>query len=528
MKKISRHTLIQISLAALSGVLIWLSFPLARGITLTPLAWFCLVPLLISIRSASAGRSFWLGLIAGMIGNLGTYYWIPYCMINYAGMSKGLAYPVLLLLALMLSGYLAVFCALVRAVQLNFKLSLLLIGPLIWVSLEYIRNYFPLGGFAWAMLGSSQYKFLGAIQISELAGVWIVSWLVALVNFGSASLFQKWPIPKKAVLEFGVALFLFLANLGYGGLRIRSVDRAFAHQPEIKVAIVQGNIDQGVKWNPFFFWNTLSRHIALSQSLLKDKQDLLVWPEASITDYFNLSWENRSESEMIKQISVFDSYFLVGSISREFEGDQRLNFNSAYLLSPFAEKIAGRYDKMHLVPFGEYVPIQKLLFWVDAIAGGNTGNTTPGKKVTVFETGKFKIACVICYELIFPNLVRKFPRAGAQIMSTITNDAWFGPTSAPYQHNSNIALRAVENRVYFLRAANTGVSCICDPAGRILKQTGIFEIAALEGIVKPSPLHTPYTQYGDWFPILSLALTSLSLIGILLKKRKEKMRRTGK
>ena len=333
---------------------------------------------------------------------------------------------------------------------------------------------------------------------------------------------------KKAGLEFGISLLIFAGALIYGQIRIRSVDRAFAPQPEIKVAIIQGNIDQGVKWNPFFFWNSLKRHIALSQSLLKEKKDLLIWPEAAITDYFNISWEHRAESEVIKEISGFDSYFLVGSISREYQDQKKLNFNSAFLLSPFAENLIGRYDKMHLVPFGEYVPMQKALFWVDAIAGGNTGNTTPGKNIQVFEAGKFKIACVICYELIFPNLVRKFPQAGAQILSTITNDAWFGPTSAPYQHNSNIALRAIENRVYFLRSANTGISCICDPVGRILKQTGIFEIAALEGTIKPSPLHTPYTKYGDWFPILCLALTSLSLIGILLRTQRAKTGRRGK
>ncbi len=516
------QTLTQIILAVFSGILLALSFPLPRGTTLSPIAWFCLVPLILSLAQASPKRAFGLGLLSGVIGNFGIFYWIPYCMINYASMSKAIAYFALLLLVLLLALFFAVFAWLTRLAQLHLKISLLLFGPLLWVSLEYLRNYFPLGGFPWALLGSSQYKFLPAIQIAELGGIWIVSWLVALVNFGIASLFQKWPVSRKSLIEFSIALMVFLASLGYGALRMRSVDRAFAPQPEIKVAIIQGNIDQGEKWSPFYFWSSLSRHVALSQSLLKDPHDLLVWPEAALTDFFNENWDNRTESDVVKEIGVFDAYFLFGSISREYRGEKRLIYNSAYVLSPFGEKLVGRYDKMHLVPFGEYVPMQKLLFFVDAIAKGNAGSTDAGSKIEVFDLGKYKLACVICYELIFPSQVRLFVKAGASVMATITNDAWFGPTSAPYQHNSNIVFRAIENRVYFLRAANTGVSSICDPCGRILSSTKIFEIAALEGKVKASPLHTPYTRLGDWFPFAAVALTSLGLVVILFGKRKVK------
>jgi len=522
--KIERQSLIQILLAVGSGILLALSFPMAKGITLTPIAWVALVPLLIALRKASSKRAFWLGMLAGFIANFGIFYWIPYCMIIYASMSKLIAYFALVLLALLLASYIAVFFWLVKLAEQHFKLSLLIIAPILWVALEYVRTYFPLGGFPWALVGTAQYKFLPVIQIADIGGVYLVSGLIVLVNSGIAVVLKK-PVQKKSLMEFAISLLIFASAIIYGEIRIRQVDRVFSKQPEIKVGIVQGNIDQGVKWNPFYFWSSMSRHIAISNSLLKEPKDLLLWPEAAITDYFNLSWEHKEESDVVKKISDFDSYFLFGSLSRGYEGDKKINFNSAYLLSPFAQEMIGRYDKMHLVPFGEYVPMQKILFWVDAIAGGNTGNTSPGKAVTVFETPRFKISCVICYELIFPNLTRKFTKAGAEIMSTITNDAWFGPTSAPYQHNSNIALRSVENRVYFLRAANTGISSICDPAGRILKQTEIFEIAALEGVVKPSPIRTIYSRYGDWFPILCAVLTMLMIAVILVKGFWDKIRR---
>jgi len=506
----------QLGLAALSGCFLFLSFSLPRGIVLTPLAWFALVPLFIALKDTGPKKGFWLGFISGFIGCFGIYYWIPYCMIHFAGMSKPVAYLALFLLVLILACYVALFAALLSLFRQRPTIPRILIGPALWVALEYLRTYFPLGGFPWALLGASQYKFLPAIQVAELGGVYLVSWLVALVNFGIAALLEKLPPSRKAWQESGLALVCFFAALIFGQVRIGQVMHAFSEKPEIRVAIVQGNIDQSIKWSPQFFWTTLVRHIELSKELLQQPRDLLVWPEAAVTTFFNEAWESRDS--VYRSLTYFDAYFLFGSIARQEENGSKKYFNSAFLLSPRGEKLLGRYDKMHLVPFGEYVPMQKLLFWVDAIAKGNTGNTHPGQKIELLDTGSYKIGCVICYELIFPNLVRKFVKAGAQVMSTLTNDAWFGPTSAPYQHHSNMVLRAVENRVYFIRAANTGISGICDPCGRIISQSPIYEISELEGIVRPGSMRTLYTRLGDWFALLCLGLT-LAALAIMLITR---------
>jgi len=511
----------QFGLAMLSGILMFLSFTLPRGIILTPAAWFALAPLLIALKDASAKNAFLLGAIAGFIGCFGIYYWIPYCMIHFANMSKPVAYLALFLLVLILACYVSLFAGMLSLFRQRSSIPRILLGPSLWVALEYLRTYFPLGGFPWALLGASQYKFLQAIQVAELGGVYLVSWLLALVNFGVAALFEKIPPARKAWQEFGLALACFIAAIIFGQARIQKVDAAFAPKTEIRVGIVQGNIDQSIKWSPQFFWATLVRHIELSKDLLQQPRDLLVWPEAAVTTFFNQAWDNRDS--VSKSLAAFNAYFLFGSIAKQ-EGNGRMRYyNSAFMLSPQGEELIGRYDKMHLVPFGEYVPAQKLLFWVDAIAKGNTGNTNPGQKIEVFDTGSYKIGCVICYEVIFPNLVRKFVKAGAQVMSTITNDAWFGPTSAPYQHFANMVFRAVENRVYFIRAANTGISGICDPCGRIISQSKIYEIAELEGMVRPGSIRTLYTRLGDWFALLCLGLTLAALAFILVKKPKAEL-----
>jgi len=507
-------------LAVFSGALLFLSFSLPRGIILTPVAWFALAPLILSLKKATTRNAFLYGFIAGIIGCFGIYYWIPYCMIHYADMPRPLAYFALLLLVLILASYIALFAWLLRIFQLRSRVSQMAIGPLIWVGLEYIRTYFPLGGFSWALLGASQYHFLPVIQISELGGVYLVSWLVALVNFGIAALFENFPPPKKAWQAFVLAALCFLAAAVYGQIRIGQVDRIFSNQPQIRVGIAQGNIDQSQKWSREFLWSGLARHIELSKDLLKKPKELLVWPETAVTTFFNISWQN--QDQLSRALKFPDSYFLFGSVSKEERSGKKLYFNSAFMLAPGGETLLGRYDKIHLVPFGEYIPMRQLLFWIDAVARGNAGNTQPGNKIVLFELGQYQIGCVICYELIFPNLVRKFVKSGAQMMSTITNDAWFGPTSAPYQHHSHIVFRAVENRVYFVRAANTGISSICDPVGRIISQSPIYEIATVEGIVKPSPIRTLYTRLGDWFALLSLGLTLAALATILLKRPEEK------
>jgi apolipoprotein N-acyltransferase len=412
-------------------------------------------------------------------------------------------------------------------VTVRIPLFSLVLAPCIWVALELLRTYFPLGGFPWNLLGLSQHRILALIQIAELTGVYGISFAIVLVNAALARAIsarsRKGPAWREIVLSLAVVLLLGM----FGYLRIYQVDRAFRDQPSLKVGIIQGNIDQLVKWNEAVFWRNQNKYIRLSKEILSEKSegsagtDLLIWPEAAITAYLKEEWERR-HTRLIRSISGFDAYFLVGSVTRLRDKDRQYVYNSAYLFAPFARELLGRYDKIHLVPFGEYVPMKRLLFFADAIAGGATGDTDPGDEIYVFDTGNFRFGCVICFEVIFPDLVRRFKKAGAEFMTTITNDAWFGKTSAPYQHHANVILRCVENRIYFARSAQTGISSIVDPAGRVVTKSRIFEPAALRGEVRLSPYNTIYTRFGDWFAYLVSIIAALGILISALRGWREK------
>ncbi len=538
-------------LAGLSGVLYFFLFPNILGVHLWPLAWLFMVPLFFGLREArSAGHA---ALISGCLGLTGyptTFHWLIHTFHVYAGMGYGISIFVLFAMALTLSAFLGLFGIIRYKLENGLGVPPLLSAPAAWTAIELLRGHVPFGGFPWAFLAHSQYKFLPIIQMTDVFGVYGLTFLIVLVNASLAHLLARGmglegsirvgsavpglearvpsPAPgkakslKAALLPAAPALLLFLLALAYGQVRIKSVDAAFAGRPEIKIGVVQANVDQAVKWERDNFYKSLDDHLDLTRGLMAGRPRLVIWPEAAITvGNFNEHWERRSF--LIDYISGIDAYLLTGSLSVRREGEKRYGYNSAYLLSPFARENLGRYDKTHLVPFGEYVPYASLFFFADAIAQGNTGSTTPGEELKIFPLPDGYFGCVICYEVIFPDINRKLVNKGAVFMTTITNDAWFGKTGAPYQHHAAVVFRAVENRVYYARAANTGVSSIVDPVGRIIVSTPIYEKASFNGSVKTSSIHSIYTRIGDVFAWIVFGLVCMALVyERILRRRKEK------
>ena len=505
-------------LAAVSGLILIVIFPSFLKTELGFLAFVALVPLLLTLPDTTYPQAFWRGAVAGAVAYPGILYWIVYCMVVYANMSRPIAWLILFLLIVVMASYLGLFMVLSRLLMLRAGFHLMLAAPLAWVAVELFRTYFPFGGFPWTLLGLSQHAFLPVIQVAEFTGIYGVSFLIVLVNAALAaallSTVNRQPATANflhAWRELCLAGLLLAGDLGFGFWRMRQVDADFADRPQLRLALVQGNIDQGVKWDETEFWQNLETHLALSRRLMQDQPDLLIWPEAALTIFFNEHFQ--VDSDVAKKISDFDVDFLVGSLSRELFNFERRYYNSAYLLSPHARALWGRYDKIHLVPFGEYVPLQRLFFFADAIANGNTGNTTPGQKVVVFEPPGYRFGCVICYEVIYGDLDRRFVKQGAQFLTTITNDAWFGRTSAPYQHHANLVFRAVENRVYFARAANTGISSLVSPVGRVEVASEIFQPAALSVDLRLGPAWTTfYTRVGDLFAYLCALLVLVGAV----------------
>ena len=492
-------------LPLLSGVLCFLSFP---RYDYESLAWIALVPLFLALENQTVLKSFWLGWATGTVYFLGTVHWVTNTMIDYGKLPAVVSYPIMLLLVVYLGLYVAAFAGLYVFLKRRTTFPPALSAPVLWVSLELLRTY-ALTGFPWALLGYSQYLSLPVIQIADTTGVYGVSFLIVLVNVAVAEGLLALRVPRfrpAAWKPVATVLVVVALVLGYGSWRLTQ-DR-LSQPPTLAVGVVQANIPQDRKWDARFRQETIDRYERISNDLASRSVRLLVWPEAAMPFFFEE--DEAFRQQVVATVRGDRVPLLFGSPAVTTVGNQLRLFNSAYFLSADG-RVLGRYDKMHLVPFGEYVPLESLLFFVNKMAEG-IGDFLPGADYTVMtlpsrdeperrlqEHPPPKIATVICFEVIFPDLVRRFVKQGAQLMTTITNDAWFGDSSAPYQHFSMVVFRAVENRVPFARAANTGVSGFIDRTGRILKTSPIFVEAAEADTLRLRTQMTFYTRHGDIF-----------------------------
>jgi len=321
------------------------------------------------------------------------------------------------------------------------------------------------------------------------------------------------------VIITGITLLGFLI---YGYLKMGMIDRQMIQHPPLKIGLVQGNIDQSIKWDNSFQIKTLKIYKKLSSRVAEEKPDLIIWPETATPFFFQDAKEYQPlVLDIPKQTNAF---LLFGTPTYKIQKGRVDHYNSAYLVSPSGDLI-GKYDKIHLVPFGEYVPLQDLLFFIGSLGEG-IGDFKSGKEIFNFSLPQGKFGVLICFEIIFPDLCRRFVKEGANFLVTITNDAWFGRTSAPYQHFSLATFRAVENRVFIARAANTGITGFIDPNGRIVKKGGIFTEESINGTIYLSKNKTFYTLYGDVFAWLCSAF-SIFLLAYALSKKSKNIRLKG-
>lgn len=508
-------------LAASSGVLLTGAFP---KIGMDWLAWFALVPLLLAVANLSVKESFRIGFIAGLIHYLSLLYWVVPVMRIYGYLPLYLSLIILFLFAAVLALFPAAFCAALTAVADTPPRCLVAI-PLLWVALEFIRT-FVFTGFPWAMLGHSQYLRLHLIQMADLFGAYGVSFLIALSNtavFLALTFITRktWrsrrvskPLLVCAIIVFAAALLLTLI---YGSRRIKTADHLTAAAPAARITVVQPNIDQAVKWDPAFQAATVKTNNRLSLAAKPENPDLIVWPESATPFY--LFYDKQPTQQVLDGIAQSDTDFLIGSPSFAGEGKNIVYYNSAYLIRPRSKTIS-KYDKAHLVPYGEYVPFKNWFPFLGKVVA-QVGDFHPGQPGKTIPWEKGEIGVQICYEIIFPGLSRAMVKNGAVLLINITNDAWFGTTGGPYQHFSMTVFRAVENRRALARAANTGISGFIDPAGRILTSTPLLEEAAVTRTLPMISQKTFYTRFGDLF---ALACMAVSLFVIILELGKYALR----
>jgi apolipoprotein N-acyltransferase len=511
-------------LACASGLLYPLSFP---AFDLGILAWFALVPLHIAVEYGSPARAFRAGWLAGTLAFTGSMFWVITAMNMYGKVPLPVAVLIMLLLTVYLGLYVAVYAGGLSWIRLTFPTLGFLPAPFLWVTLELIRTYF-LSGLPWALLGYSQYQWLPIIQLADHFGVYGVSFLLVLVNAALAETII-WSI--KAYRGFQIRAFpwpSFVAAAGGLGVALlygTTLMNAADHTPgrTMSIGVVQPNVEQAQKWDVAFRRETMERYDRLTAGL-GDDLDLIVWPEAATPFVFELEPQYRLLVTDIARRAGAPLLFGSPALRRYPDGKPFL-LNSAYLLATDGQ-ILGRYDKQHLVPFGEYIPFHhSLLFFLDKLVEGiGDFEAGPGSTLLMYKPREkappmaaaatvpdihVKFGVVICYEVIFPNLVRQFAANGADFMVTITNDAWFGSSSAPYQHFGMVVFRAVENRVAFARAANTGISGFIDPYGHVSQQSSIFTQETLRQTISVGHQQTFYAQYGDLFAYACAILTAL-------------------
>ena len=503
----------QVLLAILSGVLLTASFPPGK---LSFLVWPALVPLLKRLDNGSPSLAFRLGFITGLSHYLTLIYWIVVVLGHYGNMSTLVSLGPFFLLSLYLALYPAIFSCLSAYIR-GSRFAVTFMASF-WVGLEYVRAS-ALTGFPWCLLGYTQYGQSYLIQIADLFGVYGLSFLIVIINGFLFMLFFNHDARNNASFKWEILMIALMAvgALAYGHYRLSEEPVGEATRPYVNTLIVQGNIDQSIKWESAYQAETMATYQRLTRKGYNFKPDLIVWPETAAPFFFQ---NNAEFSPIIFSIAKESKAALIfGSPAYEQIGRTINYYNRAYLI--ISDDLPLQYyDKVHLVPFGEYIPLKKILSFINRLVPA-AGDFVSGDKIAPLNCNDLSIGILICFEAIFPELARAQTRGGADILVNITNDAWFGMTSAPYQHLAMAVFRAVENRRPMIRAANTGFSAYIGPQGNIVALSNLFCEEALKASVEISkPSLTVYARFGDLFAISLLVISLIKIIFHLWYKRK--------
>ncbi|MFH1655758.1 MAG: apolipoprotein N-acyltransferase [Candidatus Omnitrophota bacterium] len=463
------------------------------------LSWIGFLPLFLLLEEKTPAKAFCWTYLAGFLFFTSVLYWLIHVTI-----------PGWLVLNIYLALYFGLFGLIVSLSKKIRNPYLLFFIPSAWVCLEFIRGTF-LTGFPWAIIGYSQYKNLFIIQIADITGAYGVSFLLILTNFAIYKLIRN---KKIYIRNFLSVIIIILLVLGYGYFRLNQ-----KYEGEgLKISVIQGNIPQDKKWQPDLQSYILAKYLAITRLASKDNPDLIIWPETSVPGY--LEDEGFLFENITSLAREIKTNLLLGTVA----GEKWSIYNSATLLSREG-RITKRYDKLHLVPFGEYIPLPRIFAFVADIAPAPIGDFAFGKDYTVFSlygNKELTFSVLICFEDVFPYLSRNFVRKGAKFLVNITNDAWFKKSVEPYQHLQSSVFRAVENRVWVVRAANTGVSCFVDPTGNVISR--VQDKETKEDIFVPGyktqDIHLEnrpslYTKIGDTFVLCCFIFC---LTGLIFRK----------
>jgi len=492
-----------------SAILLALAFPAP---SLWPLAYVGLVPLLLWTRDKHYRQAFLGGMLAGIIFHVIVFSWFA-TLTYWAGGIALLGVGLLFL-------FFSFFWGLMAVGKVFFDrwmpAGIVVAFPVMWVLMEYLQNHI-ITGFGWGSLGYTQWSYLHLAQLASIGSVYAVSTYIVLLNV----LFYELVRPGKKIAAAACAatalLILPISVALWGSMRMGEPDMSSS----LRVGVVQPNFSLDVKWSREFRTHMLDTQERLTEFAVNEGARLVVWPESAL--YRCLVDEIGEVSRIVRSNGV---YLLTGSNHYESTGpsldDDLLFFNSAFLVDPMG-KILGRYDKRHLAPFGEYVPLQWLLPFVGKIVP-QISDFDAGDRVTIFEIDGKRFAVLICFENSFPHVVRDAGKLRPHFLVQLTNDGWFGQTAQPKQDMAISVFRAIENGASLIRCTNTGISCFVDPWGRI---SGIVEshlggTVFVRGIsvetISTVAHNTFYKSYGDMWVMVCGVLFGIALGACVYKR----------
>jgi apolipoprotein N-acyltransferase len=496
------------ALASASGVLLALSFPKFGH---PAIGWIALAPLLLALAAGSLRRAFTLGLVTGIVYFIGTLYWITGVMAMYGDMAFAVAVGINALLVLYQAAFVAIFALIVRRIVMAYGAAGLMAAPLAWVTIELGRTH-VMTGFPWVLLGYSQASVLPIAQLASLFGVYGVSMLVASVSAALAThaASHRLHLSRGRQLAPLVVVFAIVIVVAvWGGRRAAMAEWTHAGEP-IRVGLIQGNVDQNEKIDPARASAIFHDYLSMTRQAIGQGAGLVIWPESSTPFRFEDDVAAAQQIRALAQQARVPILFGSDQFVRGASGAPTTFYNAAFLVGPDGTT-GGVYRKMHLVPFGEYVPVKNLLFFAAPLVQA-VSDFSAGEEASLLPVNGHLISTAICYEVVYPDLVRRFVSGGSELLTTITNDAWFGPTSAPYQHFEQASMRAIEEGRYLVRSANTGISGIVDPYGRVIARSAIFERASVVGEARFLKTSTVYARTGDLLAYASVLATAALLM----------------
>lgn len=498
---------VPVLLTAVSALLLASSFP---PLDLGFVAWFGLTPFLLSLSRSGVLRAVLLGLLFGCVFCLGTFWWAPripsYNAINY------------LVSVLVFGSFFPLFSAPFAVVNRRFPSLSLIAAPSIWVAMEFVRSNIWVIAFPWALVGHSQHRFLQAIQIADIAGVYGVSFLVLLLNVIVLELIARkaWmPEHRGPLLRRVVPVALIpAAVLAYGVMRLT----ADPGVRKVRVGVVQANsvVRESMTLEE------RARHInlygRLTLAAAASKPDLIAWPASSLPSRMTDRISRHGTALLAARTGI---PLLVGGSGRQKdlarqEGDT-IYANSEFLVSPDG-RIAGEYHKVRLLPFNEYLPLRGIVIWPAWISSVRS-DFSPGPGYTLFTVGGARFGTPICWENLFPETFRRFVAEGSDFIVSVSNESFFGDAEAPYRQSLAMSVfRAVENRVSVVRVTPTGISGFILPDGRIsgiVRGEGGRDLFTGGVLVRDMPLRVETTFYTRWGDVFAIACVGLSIAALL-------------